>query len=84
MLAPTIAMAVLMGVLPGIFLKPMEPSVLRVIDRVNGSQPARVDNRSLVPAPSPATASAEPRRFDDTGRPEPIAGRPANSELRAR
>jgi len=42
LVVPTIAMAILMGVVPGIFLRPMEPAVLRVIERVNGAQPARV------------------------------------------
>ena len=42
-LVPTIAMAILMGVFPGIFLRPMEPAVVKVIERVTGSQPARVD-----------------------------------------
>ena len=32
---PTVAMAILMGVLPGIFLKPMQPSVERFLQRVN-------------------------------------------------
>jgi NADH-quinone oxidoreductase subunit M len=41
-LVPTIAMAILMGVLPGLFLRPMEPSVTKVIERVNGAQPTRV------------------------------------------
>jgi NADH-quinone oxidoreductase subunit M len=35
---PTIAVAVFMGVLPGFFLKPMEPSVARTVDRYNASQ----------------------------------------------
>src|SRR4029078_3902488 len=34
MMIPTIAMAVLMGVFPGPFLRPMEPSVKRTIERV--------------------------------------------------
>jgi NADH-quinone oxidoreductase subunit M len=50
LLVPTIAMAILMGVLPGIFLRPMEPSISRVIERVTGKQPARV---RLEPAPLP-------------------------------
>jgi NADH-quinone oxidoreductase subunit M len=49
-LVPTIAMAILMGVFPGIFLRPMEPAVVKVIERVTGSQPARVDaGRSGAP-----------------------------------
>jgi NADH-quinone oxidoreductase subunit M len=47
LLGPTVALAILMGVAPGIFLRPMEPSVNKLIERVTGSQPARVqlDNR---------------------------------------
>jgi NADH-quinone oxidoreductase subunit M len=51
LLVPTIAMAILMGVVPGIFLRPMEPSVNRLIERVTASQPARVDNRSGAAGP---------------------------------
>jgi len=85
MLVPTIALAVLMGVVPGLFLKPMEPSVVKVIDRVNGSQPARVDNRATVPAPPPPPAAAQPRPVGlAPGGSEPVEGRTANSELRVR
>jgi len=64
LLVPTIAMAIFMGVFPGVFLKPMEPSVSRVIERVNGPQPARVANRPVSPlravdAASPPSAQAE-------------------------
>jgi NADH-quinone oxidoreductase subunit M len=39
---PTIAMAVLMGVLPSMFLRPMEPSVNKIIERVTGAPPTRI------------------------------------------
>jgi NADH-quinone oxidoreductase subunit M len=42
LMIPTIAMAIVMGVFPAIFMRPMEPSVNRIIDRVVGTQPARV------------------------------------------
>jgi hypothetical protein len=43
LMVPTVAMAIFMGVLPGIFLRPMEPSVARVIERMNtGQAPAQV------------------------------------------
>ncbi|HSC27946.1 MAG TPA: NADH-quinone oxidoreductase subunit M, partial [Vicinamibacterales bacterium] len=42
MVVPTVAIAVLMGVLPGLFLRPMEPAVAQVIERVTGAQPVRV------------------------------------------
>jgi NADH-quinone oxidoreductase subunit M len=35
MMIPTVAMCIFMGVAPGFFLRPMEPSVVRVIDRIN-------------------------------------------------
>ena len=41
MVAPIVAMCILMGVLPNIFLRPMEPSVNRVIERVTGRGPAQ-------------------------------------------
>ena len=36
MMVPTIAMCIVMGVFPGVFLRPMEPSVKRTIERVTG------------------------------------------------
>jgi NADH-quinone oxidoreductase subunit M len=42
MVVPTVAACILMGVLPGMFLGPMELSVNRLIDRVKGRQPAIV------------------------------------------
>jgi NADH-quinone oxidoreductase subunit M len=35
LMIPTIAVAIFMGVFPGIFLKTMEPSVIKVIDLIN-------------------------------------------------
>jgi NADH-quinone oxidoreductase subunit M len=55
LMVPTIAMAIVMGVFPGVFLRPMQPSISRVIERVNGSQPARVSNET--PAPAHATVA---------------------------
>jgi NADH-quinone oxidoreductase subunit M len=57
MLVPTIAMCILMGVVPGPFLRPMEPAVARVVERVRGSQPARVSNDPGRPAAAPAPAA---------------------------
>ena len=50
MVGPIVVMAILMGVLPNIFLRPMEPSVHRVIELVTGRQPARVE---VGPGPKP-------------------------------
>ena len=45
--APLVAAAIVMGVVPTVFLKPMEPAVTRVVQRVNESR--RVNVRALVP-----------------------------------
>ena len=95
LLVPTIAMAILMGVVPGIFLRPMEPSVNRLIERVTASQPARVDNRSgalapavpaLLVAPLGAAVDRTPTGVQRTANPEPRtptrARRTANDESR--
>ncbi len=50
-LAPAVAMAVVMGVLPGPFLRAMAPSVERIVERVNQHRPAIV--RQIEPAPAP-------------------------------
>jgi NADH-quinone oxidoreductase subunit M len=41
---PLVAMSLFMGVFPNVFLAPMEPSVTRVVDRIQSVQPVRVDN----------------------------------------
>jgi NADH-quinone oxidoreductase subunit M len=41
-LVPIVALAVLMGVLPNLFLRPIEPSAARVVQRVRSAAPVRV------------------------------------------
>ena len=53
MVVPTVAACILMGVLPGMFLGPMELSVNRLIDRVKARQSVIV---RVVPIPAPTTA----------------------------
>ncbi len=51
-IVPIIAMAILMGILPNIFLKPIEPSVRRMLNQVQqGSTPARIEARAPGPEP---------------------------------
>jgi NADH-quinone oxidoreductase subunit M len=57
--APLVAAAIVMGVVPTVFLKPMEPAVTRVVQRVNESR--RVNVRA--PAPPSGVVLA-----DDAGR----------------
>jgi NADH-quinone oxidoreductase subunit M len=71
LMVPTIAMAIVMGVFPGVFLRPMQPSISRVIERVNGSQPARVSNETPAPAHAtvaPPEAVADPAAVTPAGR----------------
>jgi NADH-quinone oxidoreductase subunit M len=63
---PLCALAILMGVVPSIFLAPMEPAVKRVVERVQTGRPAVAAEAS--PAANPAAAAiaaaqtvAEPR-----------------------
>ena len=54
-IVPIIAMAILMGVLPNLFLKPIEPSVKRMLSQVQqGTTPARIEAR--VPSSEPRGA----------------------------
>ncbi len=52
-LGPLAALAIVMGVVPNVFLKPMEPAVQRVVERVQAHQPLRVAHRTC-PQPEPA------------------------------
>ena len=45
-IAPIVAAAILMGVLPNLFLKPMEPSVTRVIAQVQQNASQRIQAKS--------------------------------------
>jgi NADH-quinone oxidoreductase subunit M len=64
MMIPTVALAIFMGVFPAIFLRPMEPSVNRIIDRVVGEQPAQVRGPAGQGASLPTGA-----RSAEVGRP---------------
>jgi NADH-quinone oxidoreductase subunit M len=45
LMVPTVALCIFMGVAPGVFLKPMEPSVVRTLDRINGVKVASASSR---------------------------------------
>ena len=49
---PLCAVALLMGVFPMLFLKPTEPSVTRVVERMQNTQTLRVENAPRRPAPA--------------------------------
>jgi NADH-quinone oxidoreductase subunit M len=59
-IAPICAAAIVMGVVPGVFLKPMEPAVRKTIEHVVG--PSRPANAERLPAPVvPKAALNAPR-----------------------
>jgi NADH-quinone oxidoreductase subunit M len=70
-LAPAIAMAVVMGVLPGPFLRAMAPSVDRIVERVNQHRPAIVQERSRESV-SPVAVLPAPVESDAEKTPDPI------------
>jgi NADH-quinone oxidoreductase subunit M len=55
-LAPTVVMAIVMGVAPSIFLSPMKPALDRVIARMAAAQPARVVSAWRPASAGPAAA----------------------------
>ncbi|HUQ89449.1 MAG TPA: NADH-quinone oxidoreductase subunit M [Vicinamibacterales bacterium] len=61
---PLAAAAIGMGVMPNVFLKPMEPAVQRLVDRVQSRQPMRAE--AVLPKPykpsSPVPPPAKPKR----------------------
>ena len=56
-LVPIVVATVLMGLLPNLFLRPVEPSVARVVTRVQTQAPTRIQAQtgveSRIPKPSP-------------------------------
>ena len=75
---PLAAAAIGMGVAPNVFLKPMEPGIQRIVDRVQSRQPMQVEAvlpKWLKPAPrlpKPAKPKPDPSRPQDlkTSRPD--------------
>ena len=45
-IGPLAAMSIAMGVVPNVFLKPMEPAVQRIVERVQAHQPLRAETGS--------------------------------------
>jgi NADH-quinone oxidoreductase subunit M len=65
-IAPICATAILMGVLPGLFLTPMEPSVRKTVQHVVGSAPVNVDLE--VPEPGGSdSGETTPSPLDGSG-----------------
>jgi NADH-quinone oxidoreductase subunit M len=61
---PLAAAAIGMGVAPNVFLKPMEPAIQRIVDRVQARQPLRVEAvlpPSMKPRPKPGLTAPSPK-----------------------
>ena len=82
-LGPLAAAAIGMGVFPNLFLKPMEPAVQRIVDRVQSRQPLQVeavipyslrprpkgsDGKPPAPTPKPrALSTSDPQALSPSG-----------------
>jgi NADH-quinone oxidoreductase subunit M len=84
LMVPTIAMAIVMGVLPNVFLKPMEASVKKTIERVTGRSFASVPAaRSSLLASRVDAAKAVGKSVEKSENKQPAASsqeRTASSE----
>ena len=70
LMVPTVALAIFMGIAPGFFLKPMEPSVIRTLDRINEVKPAAAwlppgieDRGSRIGKHEPRISNRDPRKL---------------------
>lgn len=54
---PLCAVALFMGIFPTVFLKPMEPAVKRVVERIEAAQPVRVELTPKAPEHTAATGN---------------------------
>ena len=65
LMVPTIATAIFMGLLPGVFLRPMEPSVRKTVERVTGRSYAETAPAGTRDPRSSTRASVAARRILD-------------------
>jgi NADH-quinone oxidoreductase subunit M len=59
-IVPIIAIAVLMGVLPNLFLRPIEPAVERMLNQVSRGAASPVTAKAVLPAGAQPAAGARP------------------------
>jgi NADH-quinone oxidoreductase subunit M len=57
-IGPLAAMAIYMGVFPNVFLKPMEPAITRIVERIERFQPLQVERGGSTFAPVGASADS--------------------------
>ena len=88
-IGPICAMAIFMGVVPGVFLRPMEPAVRKTIQQVLGPASANVRDQAPGLGTQSPTATAEGQRPagdvnlpHERGRPLAVGLRPLANTLR--
>lgn len=74
-LAPIVAVTVLMGVMPNLFLRSIEPSAARVVSQVRAQAPARIQARADQSAVGSQRSAVSSRQSPVPG-PEPLVPRP--------
>jgi NADH-quinone oxidoreductase subunit M len=79
---PLCAMAILMGVAPTLFTAPMEPAVLKVVERVKSVETVRVDKGTPQPTPIAEILVSPPRETSPTVRTADSAARTVDSVIR--
>jgi NADH-quinone oxidoreductase subunit M len=77
-IAPICAMAIFMGVVPGVFLKPMEPAVRRAVERMVNLPPEPA-NAAAPTAPAGVTVAIDPLV---AGGPPAVTGAPVALTVR--
>jgi hypothetical protein len=58
-LAPIVAMAIVMGVVPNLFLRPIEPSVERVLNQIRQGAELPVQARQSIGDRQPSTVNSQ-------------------------
>jgi NADH-quinone oxidoreductase subunit M len=79
-IVPIIAVAILMGVLPNLFLRPIEPSVERLLNHYHHGAPSRIQagvNTSRLRSREISASIGEARRADQGAGTEPAETSPA-------
>jgi NADH-quinone oxidoreductase subunit M len=80
-IVPIVAITVVMGVVPNLFLRPIEPSVQRIVDRVHDAAPVEVqasrpggDTQAPAARPARHASSSVADQASASGSLEPLRG----------
>ncbi|HEX6162757.1 MAG TPA: NADH-quinone oxidoreductase subunit M [Vicinamibacterales bacterium] len=77
-LGPLTAAAIGMGVFPNVFLRPMEPAIQRIVDRVQAEEPLQFQTEAVLPKGYKPKPRPTPRPVDiKTSKPETVVAEAA-------